>query len=244
MAKGTVTPPDFYVYILFRHDTGIPFYIGKGNGDRWNRHEYDKRSETNKHKRSIVAAAKRAGAEIPKVKIATGLTEQAAFELEKGLIASIGRALVGGPLCNLTDGGDGVFGLVHLPERIAKMSAAKKGRALSETHRLNIAAAMNKPEVREKIAKGMVGIFTPEMREKLAAGRRGKKRSPETAILQKLNNPGHAGHSHSDDAKQKISLAFKGKPWSEARRTAQLARKAKTIINTEEDSFQCRFKFQ
>jgi hypothetical protein len=82
----------------------IPCYVGKGKGDRWTRHE-SRKIHDNSHLRSIVNQAREAGKELPKIKFAEGLTEQEAFDLEKLLIAVIGREHLGGPLVNLTDGG-------------------------------------------------------------------------------------------------------------------------------------------
>src|ERR1700732_3623 len=95
----------FYVYLLFRIN-GTPCYVGKGKDDRWNDHERSKRFKNNFLK-GIVAEAKVAGLDLPKVKIQEGLTEEAAHELECLLIKVIGRRNIGtGPLVNLTDGGE------------------------------------------------------------------------------------------------------------------------------------------
>lgn len=89
---------DFYVYLLSRLD-GRPCYVGKGHGDRINRH---RRWCVNPHLKHIIRAA---GGDLPKLKIRENLTEAEAFAFERMLIASIGREAHGGPLVNQTDGG-------------------------------------------------------------------------------------------------------------------------------------------
>lgn len=103
----------FYVYVLFRPWNGSPCYIGKGKGKRWRRHgEY-----AEKHKNSHLANIfKKSGCNLPVVKIRERLTEQEAFEIECAIIAALGRQRNGGPLVNLTDGGDGPCGFTHSDE--------------------------------------------------------------------------------------------------------------------------------
>src|SRR5260221_12283744 len=101
---------DFYVYVIFRLN-GIPCYVGKGRGDRWLVHE-KRKIKDNKHFDNIIKQAKKAGKELPKIKLRENLFESEAFDLEKIFIKAIGREIHGGPLVNLTDGGDGPAGQV------------------------------------------------------------------------------------------------------------------------------------
>jgi hypothetical protein len=96
----------FYVYIWFRNN-GVPCYVGKGQGGRWKDHV---KSARNPHLANIFA---KANSDMPVVIVREGLTEEQAFETEVALIKAIGRKIDKGPLVNLTDGGDGVSGLVH-----------------------------------------------------------------------------------------------------------------------------------
>ncbi len=99
---------------------------------------------------------------------------------------------------NQTDGGGGVRGFTYTPseEHKAKISAAKKGKALSAEHRARLSAAH----------KGYK--FTDEARANMSAALKGKKHGPM-----------------SKEQKVKLSVAMKGKPWTAARRAAQEARK-------------------
>lgn len=189
---------DFYVYVLFRHDTGQPFYVGKGRGDRWLRHDKDRPSDSNRHKRAVIKRAQDAGAEIPRIKIASGLSEPEAFEIEKLFISAIGRQHVGGPLTNLTDGGDGESGRIFSAEHRANMGAVRKGRKHSPEHCAKISATSrgrkHSEEAKQKISKGHQG------RKRL----RGWWSTDEGRRKQRENNRGHSGFNHSEASRAKI----------------------------------------
>lgn len=78
------------------------------------------------------------------------------------------------------------------PEARAKMSAAKIGRKLSLAHRMKISAASKLNGISE------------ETRRKMVLSRRASGR-----------------HRHHKETLHKMSIAKKGKPWSQARRDAQ-----------------------
>jgi hypothetical protein len=102
----------YYVYAYLRKSTGQPYYIGKGFGRRaFVKHCWAK---TPKDKNQIVF-------------IQENLTELKALSLEKELICKWGRTNNStGILLNLTDGGEGVSGLIHCGETKIKISKAHK----------------------------------------------------------------------------------------------------------------------
>ena len=157
----------FYVYILFR-PSGVPCYVGKGQGSRWTYHERAGLKHENKHLARIIANA---GGSIPRVKIREGLTNDEAIETEMALIAAIGRGS-SGPLVNLTDGGDGQTGWNPSAETRARIGAATASRKHTEETRAKMSASRKgKPkteEHRQKIGASQVGkIMSAESRAKM-----------------------------------------------------------------------------
>lgn len=121
---------DFYVYAhrtLTPRRMGDVFYIGKGRAKR----AWSKKGRSAYWKRTV----EKYGYAVDI--LADGLSEQAAFDLEKSFIAVCGRK----SLCNMTDGGEGSSGYVPSDEARAKISAGNKGRSPSDTHRQKISAA-------------------------------------------------------------------------------------------------------
>lgn len=209
---------DFYVYVIFRLN-GIPCYVGKGCGDRWTRHEQRPIHE-NRHFRSIIQQARTAGRELPKIKLHESLTEAIAFEYEKALIHAIGREHAGGPLVNLTDGGDGESGRVMSAEQKQKISARKKGRPYTDHQRAVHEAAMARPGVREKIKRSRqetLDAMTPEERKKF--GHSGPS-TEHIAYLAKLNRE-RDYPSRSEETRSKLSQSIKD--WWAARKLAAQA---------------------
>lgn len=133
--------------------------------------------------------------------IESNLTEIGALALERRMIRWYGRKDLGsGILINRTDGGDG---LTSPSDDIRnKISAGRKGKGLGEdngfygkTHSLSTIQKMSEAKMGKKI-----GPMGRDQKIKIGEANSGKIRSPET--------------------KEKLSLAKKGKGWSESRRKA------------------------
>ncbi len=180
MTTGT-DKPIFYVYVAFRPN-GVPFYVGKGRRRRC----FDFVTSRSLHFRRIAGDGER----IPIVKIATELTEAQAFEAERALIAAIGRESNGGPLVNLTDGGEGVSGYKRTEaarEKMrarkyseatrAKMRAAQLGRKHSEETLAKMNGRKHSECARAKISAALRlrPPISSETRAKIGAASRGRK---------------------------------------------------------------------
>ena len=151
--------PIYYVYCLYR-PTNEPVYIGKGHGERW----LAKRTMVkNPHLARIAQAA---GGTLRSEKLMENLTEQEALAAEVALIKKIGRDIHGGPLVNLTDGGDGTSGRICSDETRTKMSKALKGMRIPQ-------------EAIERAKKTREARLTPERRAKYASFK-GRKHTAET----------------------------------------------------------------
>jgi hypothetical protein len=141
---------EFYVYIYLnplkpgkynygRFEFGFePIYIGKGTKNRIDFHIYEALQIGNKTGKCAWATKKvhtirkisNNGLEPIRYKLFDTITESSAFRLEKYFISLIGRSdLKLGPLCNLTDGGDGVSGTKWSDERRTYMSKLMTGRS-------------------------------------------------------------------------------------------------------------------
>jgi hypothetical protein len=129
----------FYVYLHIRKDNGVPFYVGKGHGIR-----YNQKDRKNNHWKNIVNKY-----DFDTIFLEENLTELDAFELEKYWIMRIGRISDNsGPLVNITTGGDGcagrswngkrrgesnpMHGHKQTIETKKKISETKKGKARPE----------------------------------------------------------------------------------------------------------------
>lgn len=192
---------DYYVYALFR-ETGVPFYIGKGRGRRWQVHDWQASAGEKLARHRVIRSIRKRGLEIPRVKLHEGLSEATANEYEVALIAALGREDQGlGSLANLTDGGDGISGHKHSAETTKKFAATHRslGRKLTPEHRAILSAsrtgrtisAENRAKMGAALSLAMRGKRkTAEHRAKIAAAHRGKR-----------------GATHTPEAKAKIAAA-------------------------------------
>lgn len=134
----------FYVYILSVQ--GLPFYVGKGCGNRDQAHELEARNTLidithyyNSGKILVIREAVAKGNQIGIERVFTTTNNRDALDFEKATIRSIGCQFdKTGPLTNLTYGGEGGGGHRLSLETRAKMSAAQRGKSLSKEHRIKL----------------------------------------------------------------------------------------------------------
>ena len=198
----------YYVYLYLTPD-GIPFYAGKGKNRRHKVQDHLYKSNSNPFlKRKI----RKVGVDNVEVRFPhKDLTEEQAFYLEEYYIAGYGRRDLGlGPLCNLTNGGEGTSGYSHSNETKRKLRNAFKGRAISA-------------EQKQKISDTLKGhSVSAGARQKMSAAKKGKstwnkgKKMPN-AQKQKISDA-HKGCVHSAETKRKMSKSHKGlNTWSKGR---------------------------
>lgn len=121
---------------------GRPFYIGKGSGKRLQQHRWvAKRPDLKGSQYPVYRAIRKmweAGNDYEEQILLTGLTEAAAFEVERQCIAGIGPE----NLLNLTSGGEGISGYHHTDEAKTKISIVSRQltpeqrQALSDRNRV------------------------------------------------------------------------------------------------------------
>lgn len=171
---------DFYTYILFdtRKLKGKyvyndlifdyePFYVGKGKWsygkfkkghkrkERFEKHFYNLKDDTNTFKKSIVRKIKKETGDNPLVKIYDlNLTNDEAFEQEKWLIKQIGRRnLNEGTLTNLDDGGEGGSGCIWTKESLKRLKEAQLKPEYKKKISESTKQCWKNPDYRKKVIK-------------------------------------------------------------------------------------------
>lgn len=186
---------DAYVYVHKRLDTGQPFYVGKGSGNR-----ATSKKDRNQYWKHIVA---KAGFEA--VIIQRNLTHKQALNAEKFTIAALRKVH---KLVNLTDGGDGGNGLKG--ERHPLF-----GKQRSDQTKAKISAALQGVSAGGKAKKGIA--LTDAHKKAISNGLKGKPKSKDhvAAVIEANKKSGNNKKPRkplSDATKIKISLAQIGKP--------------------------------
>lgn len=186
----------FYAYLWLRED-GTPYYAGKGTGKRAFVRRENHWPPANPNRVLIFARA----------------TEAEAFATEKELIANWGRKDIGtGRLQNRTDGGEN-------PPR------AKKGRKVSELAHRHFSEGAKRRKYRRTgwthSAESLQKMSRPRsVRWKLMEETKQRQRAAARLREAKLKADGvvrgqKTGFKHSDESKIKMSLAAKGRVFSE-----------------------------
>jgi hypothetical protein len=196
-----------YVYRHIRIDKNQPFYIGIGSKEDFYR-AYEKRKR-NKIWNNIVSKT-----EYTVDILFEDISWDEACKKEIDFIKIYGRINnKTGILSNLTDGGDGIYGVVRSLEHKEKLRIANTGKIVSEKTRQKLREAnLGKKQSKETIEKRSLllrgKILSKEHIEKVRLKNIGKKRSAESISKMIASK---AGFSHSEETKKSISLSNKGK---------------------------------
>jgi hypothetical protein len=195
----------FYIYEHWRPDTGVCFYVGKGQGRR----AYYFHRKRNTHYMGIAKKLSELGLCIDVRMIATGLSEDSAYALEKERIAFwIGAGV---KLANQSPGGrGGMSGVPRSPESREKQSQTNTGRKLSDEHRAAL-VALNQ---------------SPEARARTAALHTGRKRPPETGL--RIGAAHKKLWSDPEYRSKQIAVMAAGQPLNVSDETRAKQRAAKT----------------
>ena len=203
------------VYKHIRKDTNDVFYIGIG---KTNKRAYSSKNR-NKYWRNIV---NKCGYDIDIIE--TDLIWEDACIKEKELISLYGRIDLGtGTLVNMTDGGDGVLGLIFSEEAKTKISEGNKNKVQSEEAKIKIGIASkgNKyalgykhtKSAKKRIVEALKSrVLSEETKRKIGLAHKGKFVSEE--VRKKLSES-HKGYVHTEEQKRKNGLAHRGMKRSE-----------------------------
>lgn len=153
----------FYTYIHYRRSDKKPFYVGKGQGDR-----YKNTSHRNKYWKAV---AEKHG--VYCAILAKWNTEEEAYEHEKFLIDTF--KLLGFKLANLSTGGEGgATGIPKSAEHREKIGSPQRGKKKS-------------PEQIELMRQRAIAQFAnPSARELARKNQLGKKQSAETSEKKRI----------------------------------------------------------
>jgi hypothetical protein len=182
----------YYVYAYVRESNGVPYYIGKGKGQR--AYQPHSPATTPKDRSKIIF-------------LETNLSEIGAFALERRYIKWFGRKCNNdGVLVNIADGGQGSAGMIVSPERKkhqslvatnmwkTKREKMRKGQVKGCMASFGFESPMHNPDIRQKslnTLKSKYNITNISQREDIksikAAGQREKSNRPIVKTIKALN---------------------------------------------------------
>jgi len=171
-----------------------PIYVGKGCNGRYLCHWLNFDIHPNNFLKGKLSHIDKENL-IPTIFLRDSLTEKRALEFEINLIKTIGRINLGkGPLCNLTDGGEGVSGVIYSEER--KKNYGKKMKRCwrdPEYRRKQVERMMgnqySKGMVLSEESKGKIRKSMSELwKEDQEYQKKMKKRSEDPKVKNKIKN--------------------------------------------------------
>lgn len=196
----------YYLYRWMRKDKNQPFYIGIGTKKNLNSLSYERAN--NIYRRSTIFKFILNKTSCYYEIILESNNREFIKQKEIEFIKLYGRRDLNlGFLVNMTDGGDGAFGVKHSLERRLKNSERCKGRIMSI-------------ETRNKISKFQKGkILSEETRNKISKSHIGIKPNLETRKKMSIKQK---GKFVSEETKNKISNSLKGKTKSSYQRSGKV----------------------
>jgi hypothetical protein len=192
------------VYEHRRNDNGNVFYIGIG----FDKKRANTKKGRNKYWHNIV---NKCGYTVNITH--KDICKEEACSIEKYLISFWREALGKNNLANITDGGEGMSGVIPNAETREKIAASKRGLVISDEAKAKIAAANKKrivtKETREKLSLVWKGrVHSEESKRKISLGNIGKKYTQEAK--DKISK-GNTGKRRTDEVKKLYSEQRKGR---------------------------------
>lgn len=201
----------YYVYGLIDPRTSLPFYVGKGEGNRWRVHLQETINTTeNRKKFAFIQGLRNKGLEPKMIKYCERLEEERAYNLEEELIKLYGRRDidVGGVLTNICESSrpPSHRGIKHSKEHCENISKALLG------HKAGMTGHNHTEATKRKMSRANIGrIHSPmseETKRKITLANRGRKHSTESKLR---ISESRKGIQFSDAHKRALSKAGKGR---------------------------------
>lgn len=203
----------YYIYTLIDPRNNLPFYVGKGSGDRKDFHvrSVNHANADNPMKLNLIKKIISEGLSVQIEVVSDNLNETTAFENEKKLIRQYGRRNNNtGILTNMSDGGAGNAGRVYNPEHGAKISQALTGKKRPDVAYRN--QQKNKEMWETRKAEGWT--HSDDVKARLSEQSKLRKHSNETkAKISEANSK----RIVSEETKAKISAARKASKGNQTR---------------------------
>lgn len=153
---------NWYIYRHIRLDKNEPFYIGIGN-----KKDYARAYESHVSKRNSMWIKIYNKTSIEVDIILEGLTKEEASIKEKEFIKMYGRKdLNSGTLCNLTDGGDGIWNCLRSEETRKKLREKSEG---SKNHRFGTKQSEETKIKRGIYTKGRVSTDEKKRKQSISS---------------------------------------------------------------------------
>lgn len=208
-------------YVYTYHDPSRdnePIYVGKGSSGR----AWSHLRRRDMHPFTYRLASMKTNGVQPIITIYGGLDDELAMLVEEELISKIGRKdLNKGPLLNLTNGGDGACGKIVSTETRSLMSRVRTGEKRTQETCQRISAALKgrrlSDQARVNISAGHVGVKYPTARnDKISASLKGhvvakatREKISQKAKARSSSQNSMFGRVHSEEARQKIGEAVR-----------------------------------
>jgi len=209
-----------YNYVYINPIDGLPFYIGKGNKNRYKIHLklIKQKKHYNKYFQNKVLKIQKKGYE-PDIRIFNeNVSDEVAYQQEMAMIQ--GLKIMGIKLTNLNDGG--FNGSNPSKETRKKMSLAHQNQSKETRKKIGNARRGKKDSIETKLKKSKSQkkrIISEETKKKMSIS--AKNRSEKT---RKNMSDAQKGKKTSEETKRKLSIASKNIS-DETRRKMSIANK-------------------
>lgn len=180
----------YYVYIFIDPRSGLPFYVGKGKGDRWKYHLLKSSLRDGSLKSQTILLLKVLGLSPVVHFYVLDVTEETALTVEAALIIKYGRIdIETGILTNRTDGLDG--GYQHTEEAKQKMSFPRpKTAEWIRNHSESLIGRKASDDVKRKISAAHSGKRKSESHKENISKSKTKEKNPMSLSIKIYNELG------------------------------------------------------